>query len=151
AGGHDAQVVADERRHAFILENGRVLGKDRALPRLLDVRLDGHHALAATLVEDLVEQPEYVQIEGLAVAVTEDDLGYLGKDALHQRQVVGHQEGAEGRTTYDHYLERMPQRGERAAGHEKTAQHTGDDNHITRNFQHKNSRSLNSNSAAFAL
>jgi hypothetical protein len=37
AGGHDAQVIADERGHALIFQHRRVLGEDRAGGGVFDV------------------------------------------------------------------------------------------------------------------
>lgn len=59
AGGHDAQVVADERGHALIGEHRRVLGEDRTGGGVFDVGLDGHHAFTTALVEDLVHRAQH--------------------------------------------------------------------------------------------
>ncbi|MNR03602.1 hypothetical protein D3C85_1195040 [compost metagenome] len=65
AGRHDAQVIADERGHALVLEYRRVLREDRTRSGIFDVAFDGHHAFAAALVEDLVDQAQHFKVEGV--------------------------------------------------------------------------------------
>lgn len=97
----------------LILENGGVLGEDRTFLGLFDIRLDGHHPFAATLVEDFIEQSQHVEVEGFVEAMAENELRNLGKHLLHHRQIVGHEKGSQRRTADDDDLEGMPQGSDR--------------------------------------
>ena len=68
AGGHDAQVIADKSGHPLILEDAGVLAENRTGSRVFDVGLDGHHAFATALVENLVNQLEYIEVIGMGKA-----------------------------------------------------------------------------------
>ncbi|MET3715617.1 hypothetical protein ABMD26_001865 [Pseudomonas sp. PvP001] len=108
---HDAQVIADERDHLLVLEDGGVLGEDRAGGDVFDVGLDGHHALATTLVENLEQQAQHFQIVGMAEARLEHLQRLLQHD--HGRAAgVGLQKRAQGRTADDHHLEGLDQGGQ---------------------------------------
>src|SRR5690606_10000503 len=135
AAGHDAQVVTDERCHLRILEDGRILAEYRAGLGLLEIGLDGHHALAAALVEDLVEQLEHFQIKGMGEAAAEHGQRLLQHD-LESAAGVGLQEATQRRATDDHHLKGMHQRHEVAAREHETAQHAAEYNQYTDDLDH---------------
>ncbi|MNH28650.1 hypothetical protein D3C79_888350 [compost metagenome] len=115
AGGHDAQVVADERSHAFITEHSGVLGKNRAGGGVFDIGFNRHHAFAPALVEDLVDQPEHLDIEGMGKARTKHLQRLL--DYMHGHVTgVRLQERTKGRATDDQHLEGLNQCGNFAVG-----------------------------------
>ena len=135
AGGHDAQVIADERRHPLILEDGGILAEDGAGSGLLDVRLDGHHAFAAALVEYFVMQPQHFQIEGLGETGAEH-LQRFAEHHLGGAPRVGLQESTQRGTADDHEFEWMEQRSDLAAGKCESAQHTGEHNDDAEDLYH---------------
>src|SRR5690606_298926 len=128
----------DESRHMGILEDRRILGEDRTSLRLLDIHFDRHHALSATLVEDLIEQAKHIEIERFIEAMTEKDDRYLAKHRLDRRHVVRNQKSTQGGAEDNQDFEWVPQGGQYPARHHKPTQHAGQNHHITRYFQHKN-------------
>jgi len=136
AGGHDAQVVADEGGHLRILENAGVLAEDRTGVGILDVGLDGHHALAATLVENLVEQLENFQVVGMGKTRTEHAQGLLEHGHEHAAR-VGLQKCPQRRSADDQHLEGVNQGHELPAREDESAEHAAENNDDANDFYHE--------------
>ncbi|MCY1517311.1 hypothetical protein D9M68_519860 [compost metagenome] len=136
AGGHDAQVIANVGRHPLILEEARILAEDGAGGGVLDIGLDGHHPLAAALVEDFVEQAQNVQVESLVEARAEHLQRLLEHDHRHVAG-VGLEEGAQRRATDDHHFEGLDQRGKLAVGQDVSAEHAGEYDDDAEDFCHR--------------
>src|SRR5207253_2830107 len=149
AGGHDAQVITDVRGHALIFEHGRVLGEDRAGGCIFNVAFNRHHAFATALVEDLVDQAQHLQIEGVSETRTEHPQGFL-EDMQRHVTGVGLEECAEGCTTNDHDLERLNQGGNFAVGEYVSAEHAREYDNDADDFSHSRRVLIESGSRSYS-
>ena len=123
AADHHAQIVLDEFNGVVVLHYFFVLAEHGAFTRVFDFAFQTQHAIFAGDVEQVVHQPEQVQIVGLAI---------LG--ALHQAanttpcffgaaDAIGDDKATQRRATDDHHFGRLPQSHDIAAMHSKSAQH----------------------------
>src|SRR5690606_10502075 len=110
--------------------------ENRTFLGFLDIPLDRHHAFTPALVEDFIEHPEHIQVEGLVETMAEENDRDLAEHLLDRRQAIGNQEDTQGRTANNDNLEGMPERRQRPAGQHEPTKHAEDNNQITRNFQH---------------
>jgi len=135
---HQAQVVGDELEHVVVGQHQRVLGEQLALLGLLDVALDGHHAVAADLVEQREQQQHQLEIERAVVARALEQ----GRQRLHggldRLAVVAGNEGAEGGATDHQHLQRLEKHDDVAASQGKAAQHRSHHHDIAQNHEHDN-------------
>lgn len=133
---HQAQAVGDEVHQVVVGEDLRVLAEDVAGGRGVHVRLQRDEALAARLVEQLVDQRQHVQVvAGLVPGALERgrDGGEGGLDRLHRR---ADQERAERRAADDDQLVGLPQRRQLAVRGDVTAEHAGDDHDKSDDDEH---------------
>src|SRR5690606_36915957 len=122
--------------HPLILQHAGILAEQWAGGRILEIGLDGHHALAAALVEYRIEQAEHFQIVGLSEAAAEHLQRFLEHD-LRGAGRIGLQKAAQCSAANDHHLEWMDERGERTAREDETTEHTADYHENAENLDHR--------------
>ncbi|MNH05935.1 hypothetical protein D3C79_652870 [compost metagenome] len=136
AGGHDAQVVTDERGHAFITQYRRILGENRAGSGVFDIGFDRHHAFATGFVENLVDQAQHLDIEGVGKTRAEHLQRLL--DYMHGHVArVGLEERTECSATDNQHFERLDQGRNLAVGKYISAEHTREYDDDADNFSHR--------------
>ncbi|MCY1443401.1 hypothetical protein D9M71_598140 [compost metagenome] len=138
AADHQAQVVGEEIHDHRIVEQLRVLGEHRAFGRIVDVPLDGQHAVAARFGQQLVLQGQHLHVHRLVVLEAALEGGGSLEGALDRLTVVGGQECAQCRTADDQHLGRLVQRTETATGQHVAAEHGDEDHGESDHDQHDN-------------
>jgi hypothetical protein len=129
APGHrHAHGVADEMLDVMILEEVGIGAEDRALRRLLDVRLNRQHPRAPDLVQKLIHHLQRGEITILAEVRLPEHPHHPGDDLLHRVNGIGNQQRAARRPDNDQELGRLHQNRQVPLLHQEAANH-GSENH----------------------
>src|SRR5690606_3536145 len=123
AAGDQPQAVNDELHHVMVGHHTRVLLEDVALLRVLDVPLDGEHAVATRHHQDLVHQLEQLDVLGLAIADALEQTQRATEGGLDHLQRIADQERAQRAADDDHHFEGMPEEQQAAAAGHEAAEH----------------------------
>jgi hypothetical protein len=136
AGDGHAQGVAYEIANVMVLEEGRVLGKNRALLGLFDVGFEGHEAVFAGLVEQVVHHFQGVDVGLFAKLGAAEDGADSAADSLKDIEGIRDQKGAHGGATDDEQFSRLHEDTEVAMFHEVASRHTTEDDDDADNRKH---------------
>ena len=131
-----AQRIANKVQRVMILDQRRILRKQRALSRIVDIGFQLVHAILAGISEDFVQHLERIQIKFLAVGAALQHSDEAVDDRNHRRDRVGDQQGAQGRAADDHQFGRLHQHFQVAMLHQVTANHGSDNNDDSDNGEH---------------
>jgi len=125
---HDrAQGVGDQIDGVAVFQNVRILGKQRALRRRVDIGFDRDQSLLADFIEDAVEQHQGVHIILLAVVLIGEHAGQCADDGLDHLQGRGDEKTPGRRAEDDHQLRRLEEHGQIPVFHEVAADDRGED------------------------
>src|SRR5579864_3292587 len=80
----------------MVLHEGSIVGKHRTLLGFFDVILQGHQAILAGLVEQVVHHLQRIDISLLAELGSAEDSHNSGRDFLDNVQWIGDQDRARG-------------------------------------------------------
>ena len=106
-----SQGVADEVAHVVVLEESRILGKDRTLIGLFDVGFERHQSVFAGPVQQVVHGFERVDVGLLGEFRTAENAADTADDFLDDVERVGDQHRAHGSAADDQQfrgLEKYP-------------------------------------------
>ena len=96
AGDGHAQGVADKVADVMVLEEGRVLGEDRALVGFFDIAFEGHESVFAGLVKQLIHHFQGVDVALLAELGAAENAGDAARNFLEDVQRIGDEHRSEG-------------------------------------------------------
>src|ERR1035437_5542426 len=136
AGNGHAQGVADEIANVVVLEEGGILGKNSAFLRLFYVGFEGHQAVFAGLVEQVVHHFQSVDIGLLAELGGAEDATDSAADLLEDVEGIGDQKSAHPGTTDDNQFSRLNEHSDVAVLHEVASQHGTENDDDADNRKH---------------
>src|SRR5690606_44891 len=108
AGGNNTEIIGDKMGQFFIGLNGRITGKQRTGGRAFDIRLNGHNTFTAGFVENVIQQPENIHVQGFVYLAAHDDLRGHSETMFHHMPGIGNQEGTEGGTDDNQNFKGLP-------------------------------------------
>ncbi len=136
AADHDAQIIGDEFHHMMVVQDLGIFSEYRALMRVLDIALDGHHAFLAHLAQQLVHQRHQLHVGLFVVLGALENGGNRFESGLDSGHVVADKECAQ-RTAADHQqLHRLVQTAKMAARYSVTAKNCAQHHYISNDYQH---------------
>src|SRR5579872_1430238 len=124
--GH-AERVTNEIANVMILEEGGVLGEHLALVRLFDVGFEGHQAVFASLVEEVVHHLEGIDVGLFAELGTAKHASDAADYFLDDVEGVGDKNCPQGSTADDDQLRRLDEDSEISMLHQVAGDHTTED------------------------
>ena len=136
AADHEPQIVGQELHPMVIRQDARILRKDRALLRIVDVRFDRHQAFFAHLREDVVQQREQLQKKRLVVLGALEHVRQRLQGALDDLARVRHEKST-GRRAEDHdQFDRLHERTEMAACEGESSEHRRQNDDVADQYEH---------------
>ena len=130
------QRVANEVQQVVIFNQFGVLGKNRALLRILHVFFELGHAALPREAEDVVQHLQTLQIKLFRILAARKNPEHALEDLDHQRQRIGNQQRADRGPADDHQFGRLNQHRERPLFHQEAADNGAEDHDDPNNCEH---------------
>ncbi|OLE14863.1 MAG: hypothetical protein AUG89_00120 [Acidobacteria bacterium 13_1_20CM_4_56_7] len=134
-----AKRIADEIPNVMVLHERGILRKYCTLFRFFDVIFQGHQAVLAGLVEQVVHHFQRIDIGLLAELGSAENCNDSRRDLLDNVQWIGDQNGARGCAADNDQLRRLEQHHYVSVLHEISGRNAAEHHHDADNRKHANS------------
>ena len=124
--GH-AHCVAHEVCHVVVLQEVRILGKDGALVRTLDVSFNRHHAVLARLAEKIEHHLQRFKIALLGIGRSLEHTHQTCDEPFENMHGVRYDQRSQCGTTNGYQFRRLDQDSQLPLFHQETADNCAED------------------------